>query len=311
MFRAECLIAQTHPFRHWRTSAQSVAVPSRLQPPAFVWLTGHAQSDLEVTQLLRFHKWVSWREAALHAWQFLCDRESHSGLCPAPPKEHGSDPIQKQALPSHARPCDALSPRRSHARKLKSGVGTWALAAWSLISVGLGGKGILVAPSITLERRHKAALNKVGPGDSSNSGDSASISIDAAVSLKLSKVFSVLAHFSTIGPGETLLLKTYSNTFRCCGRWKLKHCRSGGWALFWAGMSDKCSPTRKKKSEKYGIIVTKPNGIIVWQTDKSTHKKRKERSRGGNVVNPQLLKCAYLCECVCLAVYHESLVGLH
>ena len=105
MFWAECLMAQTHPFRHWRTSAQSVAVPSRLQPPAFLWLTGHAQSDLEVTQLLRFHRCVSWREAALHAWQFLCDRESHSGLCPAPPKEHGSDPIQKQALPSHARPC--------------------------------------------------------------------------------------------------------------------------------------------------------------------------------------------------------------
>ena len=57
---------------------------------------------LEVTQLLRFQKCVSWQEAALHAWQFLCDRESHSGLCPAPPKEHGSDPIQKQALPSHA-----------------------------------------------------------------------------------------------------------------------------------------------------------------------------------------------------------------
>ena len=58
---------------------------------------------------------------------FLCDRESHSGLCPAPPKEHGSDPIQKQALPSHTEKdlaCDALSPRRSHARKLKSGVGT-------------------------------------------------------------------------------------------------------------------------------------------------------------------------------------------
>ena len=67
------------------------------------------------------------------------------------------------------RPCDALSPRRSHARKLKSGVGTWALAAWSLISVGLGWKGILVAPSIAFERRHKAAMNKVGPGDSSNS----------------------------------------------------------------------------------------------------------------------------------------------
>ena len=86
----------------------------------------------------------------------------------------------------------------------------------------LRGKGILVAPSITFEWRHKAALNKVGPGDSSNSGDSASISIDAAVSLKLSKVFSALAHFSTIGPGETLLLKPYSNTFRCCGRWKVK-----------------------------------------------------------------------------------------
>ena len=133
-----------------------------------------------------------------------------------------SDSEASSTFSCRERPCDALSPRRSHARKLKSVVGTWALAAWSLISVGLGGKGILVAPSITFEWRHKAALNKVGPGDSSNSSDSASISIDAAVSLKLSKVFSALAHFSTIGSRETLLLKTYSNTFRCCGRWKVK-----------------------------------------------------------------------------------------
>ena len=133
-----------------------------------------------------------------------------------------SDSEASSTFSCRERPCDALSPRRSHARKLKGGVGTWALAAWSLISVGLGRKGILVAPSITFERRHTAALKKVGPGDSSNFSDSASISIDAAVSLKLSKVFSALAHFSTIGPRETLLLKTYSNTFRCCGRWKVK-----------------------------------------------------------------------------------------
>ena len=186
----------------------------------------------------------------------------------------------------------------------------WPLGHWYPLAYW-GGKGILVAPSITLERRHKAALNKVGPGDSSNSGDSAPISIDAAVSLKLSKVFSALAHFSTIGPDETLLLKTYSNTFRCCGRWKLKHCRSAGWALFWACMSDKCSPNKEKKIRE----IRNNYHQTQWYnclTDRQKHtQKRKDWSRGSNVVNPQLLKCAYLCECVCLAVYHESLVGLH
>ena len=122
-------------FSYSRTSAQSVAVPSRLQPPAFVWLTGHAQSDLEVTQLLRFQKCVSWREAALRAWQFLCgDRESHSGLCPAPPKEHGSDPIQKQALPSHAEKDLATRCRQGEAMqgswRAESVLEHWPLGHW-------------------------------------------------------------------------------------------------------------------------------------------------------------------------------------
>ena len=47
-----------------------------------------------------------------------------------------SDSEASSTFSCRERPCDVLSPRRSHARKLKSGVGTWALAAWSLISVG-------------------------------------------------------------------------------------------------------------------------------------------------------------------------------
>ena len=161
-----------------------------------------------------------------------------------------SDSEASSTFSCRERPCDALSPRKSHARKLNSGVGTWALDAWSLISVGLGRKGILVAPSITFERRHKAALNKVGPGDSSNSGDSASISIDAAVSLKLSKVFSALAHFSTIGPGKHCCWRHTHTHSAVVVDEKLKHCRSAGWALFWAGMSDECSPNKEKKNQR-------------------------------------------------------------
>ena len=218
--------------------------------------------------------------------------------CATERKWQRSDSEASSTFSCRERPCDALSSRRSHARKLKGGVGTLAMAAWSLISVSLGRKGRLVALSITFERRHTAALKKVGPGDSSNSGDSASISIDAAVSLKLSKVFSALAHFSTIGPRETLLLnRRHTQTHSAVVvNEKLKHCRSGGWALFWVGMSE--GEKNQRNMEKLS-----PNPMVRYNclTDRQKHtQKRKELKikRQQCCESPAVEVCTFMRMCV-------------
>ena len=66
-------------------------------------------------------------------------------------------------------------------------------------------------------------------------------------------------------------------------------------------MSGKCSPNKeKKKSEKYGIIITKPNGKIKLsdrQTKAHTKKERKIK-RQQCCESPAVEVCTFMRMCV-------------